>query len=168
MGKPHCGETNQHSLAQTPCNQPTITVLTHAQFQCTGCYTEKASPTRHRPEHQHNARIQATCSQTIRGISHHTQFWDFLLRIPGRYACNLPELAHSNAYTLSVNSSAMTPCELVPKPWRRAAAYIELQSFASLRVWWFRLHMSCCRSKCASSSCSHQVGQPDNFHTHNT
>ena len=35
------------------------------------CYTEKAAPTRHRPEHQHNARAnrrkQCSRHQTIRG-----------------------------------------------------------------------------------------------------
>ena len=31
--KPHCGETNQHAPPQTPCNQPAIAVLPHAQTQ---------------------------------------------------------------------------------------------------------------------------------------
>ena len=31
--KPHSGETNQHAPTQTPCNQPAIAVLTHAQNQ---------------------------------------------------------------------------------------------------------------------------------------
>ena len=31
--KPHSGETNEHAPTQTPCNQPAIAVLTHAQTQ---------------------------------------------------------------------------------------------------------------------------------------
>ena len=53
MEKPHCGETTQHAPTQTPCNQPACRSCAHVVIMC---YTKKASPTRHRPERQHNAR----------------------------------------------------------------------------------------------------------------
>ena len=41
--KPHSGETSQHAPTQTPCNQPAIADLTHAQTQQGPCRNKHSS-----------------------------------------------------------------------------------------------------------------------------